>query len=112
MSRAEMALAAVDSLLERQRRALLAGDLAGLMQVPDRLAAALRDLDRFPPAAPALARLQTAADHNARLLLAAQRGVAQACGRLEGDRTATLTTYGADGRKAAAPQGPRVLSRR
>jgi len=112
VTRTDRALAAVETLLERQRQALLAGDLASLTHVPDKLAAALRDLDLHPPTAPVLARLQAAASHNARLLVAAHRGIAQARARLDGDRAAALTTYDAMGHKTPAAPGARVLSRR
>jgi len=112
VTRADRALAGVEALLEQQRRALLAGDLAALAQMPDRLAQALTVLAQHGLPSPVLARVQAAAGHNARLLLAAQRGVSQARGRREGERADALSTYDASGQRAACRDEARVLSRR
>ncbi len=110
--RGDRALAVAEALLDQQRQALLSGDLAALEQMPDRLTRALDALadQRLPPAM--LTRLQAAAGHNARLLLAAQRGLAQTRGRASDDRAAALTTYDAAGQRMSTTPDARLLSRR
>jgi hypothetical protein len=112
MTRADRAMAAVEALLDRQRQALLAGDFDALAQLPDRLAQAMDHLGEHRLAPEQLDRLKALADQNARLLLAAQRGVAQIQRRNSGQTAPTLTTYDASGRQAAATADGRLLSRR
>jgi len=112
MTRTEDTLAAVESLLDDQRAALLAGDLASLSLMPDRLERALQRLAGHRPPPAATARLAQVAQRNAALLQAASRGVAQTSARLTATRAGSLTTYDATGRRAAAPNAGRVLSRR
>jgi hypothetical protein len=112
MSRADRAMAAVETLLDGQRKALLAGDFGALSQLPNRLAQAMNHLGEHRLAPEQLGRLKALADQNARLLLAAQRGVAQIRHRHAGQAAPTLTTYDASGRQAAATADGRLLSRR
>jgi hypothetical protein len=112
MTSADRAIAAVEALLDRQRRALLAGDFDALAQMPDRLAQAMQQLGEHQLVPAQLEPLKALADQNARLLLAAQRGVAQTRHRHGGQSVAPLTTYDAFGHQAAATADGRLLSRR
>ena len=94
----------LEDLLDRAAEALLTGDLAALGALAPRLEAAAMQ----PPADRGAAeRVQQKALRNARLLVAAGRGVKAARNRMaEITRGTTLTTYDAFGRKAAiAPLG-------
>jgi hypothetical protein len=90
----------LEDLLDRTHAALLAGDLAALSGLDERLAAAAEALP-----APSLAtarRLQRKAERNARLLQAAGRGLRAARARMAEIATGPgLATYDAQGRKAA-----------
>lgn len=112
MTRADRALATVEALLDRQRQALLMGDLETLTQLPDRLSGAMRQLADQPPHAADLARLRGLADHNARLLAAARGGIAQVRARPGAAGAQALTTYDAAGRQNGASPTGRLLSRR
>lgn len=106
------ALRNLEVLLEDQRSALLSGDLDALARLPDRLSRAMRSLEGPGLHPDQIGRLKEMADHNARLLLAAQRGVAQTIARRADHRAVPLTTYDATGRRSGAAGGGTVLSRR
>lgn len=107
------AVALVDGLLAEQHVALLAGDLDGLSRMSPALEKALIRLRRDGAAAGDIARLQSRAARNARLLQAARTGLSQARQHLERGTGAELTTYGADGRSRSGLMAPtRTLARR
>lgn len=112
MTAADRAIATVTTLMERQRQALLTGDLAALAPLPERLEQALQRLTATHPDQRHLDVVQAAARHNAQLLLAAQRGLAQTRARQARHGAPPLTTYDASGRQAGAPEDGRLLSRR
>jgi hypothetical protein len=100
----------LETLLDQTREALLAGNLAALSGLDAQIAAAA---DALPPLDPAAARrVQRKAERNARLLLAAGRGLRAARDRtteiVSGPR---LATYDAQGRKAALTGPARALGR-
>ena len=100
----------LEEILDQTRDALLAGDLAALSGLDDRLAAAAEAL-------PALGldtarRLQRKADRNARLLQAAGRGLRAARDRMAEIMTGPgLATYDAQGRKALLVKPGQALGR-
>lgn len=90
----------LEDLLDLTHAALLAGDLAALSGLDDRLSAAAEVLP--PPSLATARRLQRKAERNARLLQAAGRGLRAARARLAEIATGPgLATYDATGRKAA-----------
>lgn len=103
----------VADLLEEQHKALLAGDLDRLGKMAGALQTAFTRLEKDGGEATALARIKEAAARNARLLTAAQAGVAAARGHLSSARTPGLTTYNAQGQSQATAAGQtRDLARR
>ncbi len=103
----------VASLLEVQRTALLAGDLKRLDKMAKELPQAFARLERDGGNQPALEQIRAAAARNARLLTAAQAGVAAARGHLSASRAPGLTTYDAQGRSQASQASQsRDLARR
>jgi hypothetical protein len=112
MTGADRALATVKALLDHQREALLTGDLVWLAQMPDRLARAMQTLADHAPPPSGLAVLADIASQNARLILAAQRGIAETRARSSGRGATPLTTYDARGRQWPTPCDGKVLSRR
>ncbi|WP_461428688.1 hypothetical protein [Gymnodinialimonas sp.] len=88
----------VSDLLEAQHRALLSGDLDVLGRMAPELERAFERLRRERGAKDDVARIKAAAERNARLLMAAQAGVASARARLTSSRSPELTTYGANGK--------------
>ena len=70
MTRPNSAIAAVRTLLEQQKQALLSGDLAALALLPDRFEQAMRQLADDRPKPEAMTDLAQAAARNAR-----QRGL-------------------------------------
>lgn len=90
----------LDDLLDQTRDALIAGNLAALADLAPRveaLAEILPQIDRQ-----SADRLRRKADRNAKLLLAATRGVRSAQQRLsEIVAGSTLVTYDARGRREA-----------
>lgn len=112
MTAADHGIATVEDLLIAQRNALLTGDLDCLMQLPERLARAMRALASQRPPASKLARLAEIAGHNALLIKAAQRGIAETRARLDDRARVTLTTYDAAGRQWPTGDAASVLSRR
>lgn len=89
----------LDGLLDATRDALLAGDLAALSGLGDRVSA---EVDRLQVLdARDAQRLRTKAERNARLLRAAGRGLSAARDCMaEIVSGPSLTTYDKDGRKA------------
>lgn len=100
----------VARLLDQQRAALLQGDVATLAKLPERLDQAMRRLARARVDPVALADLAQIAARNAHLVLSARAGLARATH----DRApvTALTTYNAQGRKAAACLPGQMISRR
>lgn len=111
MTRADRTLATIEALLETQRAALLVGDLDHLSRMPDRLAQALGSLAGLRPSEHGLARVAALAAHNARLIEAAQRGLARNRDGRDADRRTPLSTYDALGRPCPTTPGGRLLSR-
>ncbi len=90
----------LEDLLDQTHGALLAGDLAALAGLDDRLSAAAEALPTLNLAT--ARRLQRKAERNARLLQAAGRGLRAARDRMAEIATGPgLATYDAQGRKAA-----------
>lgn len=91
--------AAIDRLLDDERAALLAGDLAALPGLAERKEALARDLADSPPLGDALAVLRAKSERNAELLAAAAKGVRTVVRRIGEIRQANgpLRTYGRDG---------------
>ena len=112
MTRADRDIHAVRTLLDQQRSALLQGDFDALETMPERLARALRRLAANGAPRDQIESLQARAAHNARLIGAARRGVAQAMAHLKQTSRTGLTTYAADGRQVAATSAGSLLSRR
>lgn len=107
------ATAAVTDLLEAQHKALLVGDLEALGKMTAALEKAFASLGKEGGDRAALAQIKDAAARNARLLTAAQAGIAAARGHLSKGRSPGLTTYDASGRtQASAASHSRDLARR
>lgn len=107
------ALTQAAEVLEVQYRALLGGDLTRLGHMAPDLEQAFNRLRRDGAAPHEVAPLMVAAARNARLIQAAQSGVAQARAHLSAARLPELTTYDAKGRsRAGIAQPSRTLSRR
>lgn len=107
------AVATVTEMLEIQSKALLNGDLDALGRMAPPLERAFAHLHREGAPKVQLAKIKEAAARNARLLLAAQAGVATARAHLQSSRSPQLTTYGADGRsQATTPAASRTFARR
>jgi hypothetical protein len=100
----------LDDLLDATRDALLAGDLAALTGLGDRVAA---EVDRLPVLdARDANRLRFKAERNARLLQAAGRGLRAARDRMaEITSGPSLTTYDKEGRKARLAGPMQALGR-
>jgi hypothetical protein len=110
MTRPNPAIAAVSTLLEQQKQALLTGDLKLLDQLPDRLEQAMRKLAEAQTDAMDLTPLAKAAERNARLVLSARDGLARA--RRDIAPATPLTTYDAQGRRQPPSSGGQLISRR
>jgi len=107
------AVTQVAEVLELQHRSLLAGDLHRLGTLAPLLEQAFNRLRRERADPADMAPLMVAAGRNARLVQAAQSGVAQARAHLQAARSPALTTYDAKGQShAGIPQPSRTLSRR
>ncbi len=100
----------LEDLLDQTRDALLSGNIAALPRLGLLVEAEVDVLPRLDPAS--ADRLHHKAERNARLLLAAGRGLRAARDRLA-DITAgpTLTTYDERGRKASFSAVPLALGR-
>lgn len=110
MTRPNSAIAAVRTLLEQQKQALLSGDLAALALLPDRFEQAMRQLADDRPKPEAMTDLAQAAARNARLVLSAHEGLARA--RRDITPPGTLTTYDAQGRRQLPNPGGHLIARR
>jgi len=104
---------AFEDLLERERKLLLAGSLDGLARIAahkEDLAARLKKVGRSP----ALERLKTKAERNARLLESAGAGIRSVLRRIEAVREGPepLSTYSASGRKTDLGGARRTMERR
>ncbi len=101
------------TLLDQQRAALIAGDLAGLDGLDRSIESALSHLSKSTPGADKLAALRTSANRNAALIRAAQAGLRQAQTVLRQAATVKpLATYSAEGHKAETNgDAARVLKR-
>lgn len=106
------AYAQLRTALERQRAALLAGDLAALPGLERAITRNLNALGVHPANASDLENILEMARHNAALIKAAQRGVATVRQTLAGTRDNSLTTYARNGHKRAQPTAPRRLQSR
>lgn len=107
------ATAQVSEVLALQYKALLAGDLTRLGTLAPLLEQAFTRLRRDKASADEIAPLMIAAARNARLVQAAQSGVAQARAHLSAERAPELTTYDARGQsRAGVAPSTRTLSRR
>jgi hypothetical protein len=91
-------------VLAAQRAALRSGDFATLERLAPRLERAIAALDPACDRA-TLADLRKEAGQTARLIRAAQAGLARARVDLGAAKTAVLTTYDARGRQAMQPGG-------
>lgn len=111
MTGTNRSLARIERLLDGQRRALLAGDLAALAAMPEPMEAALRNLERGPVSPVDLARVARMAARNAELIGAAGQAVATLrAGRRTGG-TSGLGTYDSAGQRAPMIASGRILAR-
>ena len=104
----EDAVDALADLLERERAALLRGDLEGLARMADRKQDLVADVRRLPMDADALSRLRQASLHNGTLLDAAAQGLRAASTRLHQLlHGADFVTYDTNGQRQTltAPAG-------
>lgn len=101
------AAGALERLLERERRDLLAGDLTALAGHARQKARLAAQLEKTPAGEAALARIRAMAVRNGALLAAARDGVAAALHAVEGRRKAgaDLATYDRAGRRNAIAGG-------
>lgn len=112
MTGSAAALSTLETVLEEQKRALLAADFDALTGIPERLEQAIERLSSHPPPASDLARLAARAAGNAQLIEAARRGIARTRRRIEGKAGPALTTYDARGHRLPDAPSGNVLSRR
>jgi hypothetical protein len=100
-------------LLDRQREALVSGDLTALEALPDGMQDAVARAARLPALHPDIRALRAAAARNAELIEAARRGVSRAIAKVRGTSDMPLTTYTAHGRQVpSGSDASRVLARR
>jgi hypothetical protein len=111
MTRPDRSLATLEALLTTQHEALLAGDLDQLARMPHKLEQALHGLAGQQPAKQGLAKVAALAARNARLIEAAQRGIAQARDLRPAASGTRLSTYDALGRQTLPAVTGRLLSR-
>lgn len=107
-------IGALEDLLEAERAALLAGDLARIERLGPARDALLRDLTTARCAPDTLARLRVSAERNRLLYEAAARGLRAVRERLRAlqDGANGLRTYDARGLRSAASTRPATLARR
>lgn len=107
------AVQGVSDLLEVQHVALLSGDVEALGRMTPELERAFTRLRRDGGPKAEVVRIKESAARNARLVAAAQAGVAQARAHLQASRSTELTTYDAYGRSHQGVTAPsRTLARR
>jgi hypothetical protein len=111
VTRADRSLATIEALLTTQHEALLAGDLDQLARMPQKLEQALEGLMRQQPPEQGLTRVAALAARNARLIEAAQRGLARVRDLRPTNLGAPLSTYDALGRQTPPAVSGRLLSR-
>lgn len=105
--------AEVQDLLDRQRSALLEGDLAVLARMAPDLERALQRLQSQGATRAVIQKLRADAARNAQLMKSAQQGVSRVREFLGKTRDVTLTTYDANGRAQASSSAfGRTLARR
>ena len=102
----------ITAVMEAQRKALLAGDFAGLDMTEARLAGAVGQLPGAGVSRDDLAHIAELAARNARLLDAARSGIARARGRAKAGPPAALMTYDAHGHQCGGAPVGQTLSRR
>jgi flagellar biosynthesis/type III secretory pathway chaperone len=104
----------VERLLDDERAALLAGDLAALGGIAERKQALVNALDRGEPARATLTALKLKVERNAELLGAAARGVRTVLRRVTEIREANgpLKTYGRDGTQQTLGSSASTLEKR
>lgn len=112
MARAPAPLREITSVMEEQRRALLAGDFAALDGAELRLSQAAGRLNAAGLSRDDLETLAALAARNARLLAAARSGLDQVRARRGGGVTPALMTYDARGRQHGGTPVGATLSRR
>ena len=95
------ATASAMDLLEAQHKALLEGDFDQLRRLADALQTAFLQMGKSGGDKVTLMRIKEAAARNARLLTAAQAGVAVAQQHLDTARSPDLTTYNSEGQSQA-----------
>ena len=104
---------AVCDLLGAQKAAIVTGDFATLDRLATALETATQRLMSTAPDLDALKTLQASANHNARLLEAAKRGLDKVAAARRGSTDGRLATYDREGKQTSASgSGGRVLSRR
>lgn len=100
-------------MLDAQHQALLSGNLEVLGQMAPDLERAFERLGREGGSKAEVTLIKECAVRNARLMTAAQAGVATARAHLQSSRSTHLTTYDAHGRShAGASTQSRTLARR
>jgi ribosomal protein S12 methylthiotransferase accessory factor YcaO len=110
MTRPNPAVATIWALLDAQKQALLAGDLATLDRLPETLSRAMDQLAQARPDTATLQNLSEAAARNARLVQSARDGLARV--RRDMAPAAPLTTYDAHGRQRPAADHGQLIARR
>lgn len=110
MMRVADPVAAMTTLLEQPRSALLVGDVDQLAKLPETLEQIMRQLADHAADPTALAALAQMAARNARLVMSARQGLARA--KRDTAPATPLTTYDAQGRTAAGVPRDQLISRR
>ncbi|MCC5963974.1 MAG: hypothetical protein JJU09_12690 [Rhodobacteraceae bacterium] len=101
------------TLLEEERRALLAGNLDGLDDLAQRKQHCAENLARTRPDSATLDALRSAIERNAALMQAAHDGIGDVMRALDARRLAARTTfYRADGSAAQPQQPPHKVERK
>lgn len=106
IARRKNAVETVDDLLQKQNTALLNGDLTTLGKIEAPLERALQMLKVDRAGKTDLVRIQALASRNAKLLSAAQKGIAIARAQVASRGPNGLSTYGADGQSHVTSAGP------
>lgn len=112
IGRRRSAVVAVDELLQKQKTALLDGDLSTLGKIEAPLERALNLLKADRAESADLARIQAHAGRNAKLLAAAQKGIAMARSQVTARGPNDLSTYDANGQSQLTSTGAKSFQAR
>ncbi len=105
---------ALSDLLDREREALLAGDLDGLARMADAKEALVARVAQLAEGPPGLERLRRIAERNGDLLSAAMQGIRAAMARLKqiADGPGPLVTYDGAGKRKTLDAAASQVTRR